>query len=133
MLPGSNCHESFLRPAFSFPLINWQGLVTHTQRGTRVEHRGGRNLEEPGRRGPPPGDKDHVSRVSHCPHRAEHAADTSGALQLAALRPHCPPCSPSRFCTAATSTHCFGPGRQLPPPSMPPTSSTLSLSRESPE
>ncbi|XP_011748640.2 delta-aminolevulinic acid dehydratase isoform X1 [Macaca nemestrina] len=39
------------------------------------------------------------------------------------------PCSPSLFCTAATSTHCFGPGRQPPPPSMPPTSSTPSLSR----
>lgn len=41
-----------------------------------------------------------------------------------------PPCRPTPFSTAATSTLCCAPGSARPPPSMPPTSSTPFLSRE---
>lgn len=41
-----------------------------------------------------------------------------------------PRCRQTPFCTVATSTQCYAPGSVRQPPSMPPTSSTPSLSRE---
>lgn len=68
------------------------------------------------------------------PYRAEAAADTREPrlhLAVCSVFHWPPPCITSPFCTVATFTHCFGPGRPPPPPSVPPTSSIPSLSRES--